>query len=140
MKKLLKTIFHQIVWFFDNLGWLIICGIVIAMVTTIELLVFNIPNKYGDVILIGNTVITILIYLYAVSTTKNEYEEKLNYFSVETVLRSIHGSATEEEVNLYETELKEIVKKYSGEEAFHKQREFIVKQRVELILSKIKSY
>jgi len=112
----------------------------IAFVTTIELYVFHIPNRYGDVILLGNTIIALLVYLFAFNTTKKEYEEKLNYFSLETVLRSIHGSATEEEVHLYEIELKEIVKKYSGEEAFHKQKEFIVKQRVELILSKIKSY
>ena len=140
MKKLFKTIFHPIAWIGDNVGPIFICGVIMAFMTGIELYVFHIPNRYGDVILLGNTIIALLVYLFAFNTTKKEYEEKLNYFSLETVLRSIHGSATEEEINLYEAGLKEIQKKYSGEEAFHKKKEFIVKQRVELILSKINSY
>ena len=130
MKKLLTIIFHPIAWILDNSTEIIICGMILAIVTTIELYAFHIPGKYGDVIWIGNTLIAILIFTYAVSTTKKEYEERLN---------KIHfGWPTEEENKLYETEFKEIFEKYSGEEAFNKVREFIVKRRAELTLNKIK--
>jgi hypothetical protein len=137
MKKQLKTIFHPIVWIFDNLGLLVIFGIVIAMVTTIERYAFHIPSKYGDVILIGNITITILMYLFAYTTKKVDYEAKIK--DCEERLDSyIKGIPTEEEGNLYETELKEIGKKYYGEEAFHKMSEFIIKKRFELMLDQFK--
>jgi hypothetical protein len=61
--------------------------------------------------------------------TKKDYEEKIDNF--------INGIPTEEEFRLYESEIKEIEKKYSGLEAFNKIREFIVKQRTEFILNRI---
>ena len=91
--------------------------------------VFHIPNKYADVIWISNTIITILVFIYAVNMTKKDYEEKIDNF--------INGIPTEEEFRLYESEIKEIEKKYSGEEAFNKVREFIIKRRTEFILNRI---
>lgn len=130
MKKLLTVIFSPIAWILENFISIILCGMIMAIVTIIELYVFLIPEKYGDVIWIGNTLITFLIFTYAVITTKKENKERLNCY--------ISGFPTEEEIELYGTEFKEIDEKYSGEEAYNKIREFIVKRRAELTLNKIK--
>ena len=137
MKKLLTIIFHPISWILDNLTEIIICGMIMAIVTIIELYVFHIPEKYGDVIWIGNTLITILIFTIAVRAKKKEYEERLKEYG-EMLDKIRDGFPTEEEIRLYEAEFREIDEKYSGEEAFNKIREFIVKRRAELTLNKIK--
>lgn len=128
MKKLLKIISWPFDWITDN-SEIVICCAVVFFATVIELYIFHIPNEYGDVIWISNTIITILVFIYAVNMTKKDYEEKIDNF--------INGIPTEEEFRLYESEIKEIEKKYSGLEAFNKIREFIVKQRTEFILNRI---
>ncbi len=137
MKKLLTVIFSPIAWILENFISIILCGMIMAIVTIIELYVFHIPEKYGDVIWIGNTLITILIFTFAVRAKKKEYEERLKEYG-EMLDKIRDGFPTEEEIRLYETELREIDEKYSGEEAYNKIREFIVKRRAELTLNKIK--
>ena len=137
MKKLLTTIFFPINWILDNLVGLIMGGIIIVFVTIIELYVFHIPQKYEDNIWMGNTLITILIFTIAVRAKKKDYEERLKEYG-EILDKIRDGFPTEEESRLYETEFKEIFEKYSGEEAFNKIREFIVKRRAELTLNKIR--
>ncbi len=129
MKKILKIISWPFDWVTDNLEGIVICGVIVFFATILELHVFHIPNKYADVIWISNTIITILVFIYAVNMTKKDYEEKIDNF--------INGIPTEEEFRLYESEIKEIEKKYSGEEAFNKVREFIIKRRTEFILNRI---
>jgi len=130
MKKLLKIISWPFDWITEYLEGIVICGVVVFFATILELHVFHVPNEYADVIWISNTIITILVFIYAVNITKKDYKEKIDNF--------INGIPTEEEFRLYENELKEIGQKYSGEEAFNKKREFIVKQRTEFILNRIR--
>jgi hypothetical protein len=129
MKKLLKIISWPFDWVTNNLEGIVICGVIVFFATIIELHVFHIPNEYADVIWLSNTIITILVFIYAVNMTKKDYEEKIDNF--------MRGIPTEEEFRLYESEIKEIEKKYSGEERFNKIREFIIKRRTELMLNKI---
>jgi len=137
MKKLLTTIFYPISWILDNLVELIMGSMIIVFVTIIELYVFHIPQKYGDIIWIGNTIITILVFTIGVNWIKKDYRERLEEYG--EILNKIRdGFPTEEEIKLYETEFREIDEKYSGEEAYNKIREFIVKRRAELTLNKIK--
>jgi len=137
MKKLLTTIFYPISWILDNLVGLVIGGMIILFVTIIEIYIFHIPEKYGDVIWLGNTLITILVFTIAVNSIKKDYRERLEEYG-EIVNQIRDGYPTDEEISLYYAELREIDKKYSGEEAYNKIREFIVKRRAELTLNKIK--
>jgi hypothetical protein len=137
MKKLLTTIFFPINWILDNATELIICGMIIVFVTIIELYIFQIPEKYGSNIWMGNTLITILIFTIAVRAKKKEYKERLKEYG-EMLDQIRDGFPTDEEIRLYETELRGIDEKYSGEKAYNKIREFIVKRRAELTLNKIK--
>lgn len=129
MKKILKIISWPFDWISDNQEGLVICGVIVFFATIIELHVFHISNEYADVIWISNTIIILLVFIYAVNMTKKDYEEKIDNF--------MRGIPTEEEFRLYESQIKDIQKKYSGEEAFNKIREFIVKQRTEIILNEI---
>lgn len=129
MKKILKIISWPFNWITDYLEGIVICGVIVFFATILELHVFHIPNEYADVIWISNTIITILVFIYAVNMTKKDYEEKIDNF--------MRGIPTEEEFRLYEAEIKEIEKKYSGLEAFNKTKEFIIKRRTELMLNKI---
>jgi MFS superfamily sulfate permease-like transporter len=137
MKKLLTTIFYPISWILDNLVELIMGSMIIAIVTIFELYVFHIPEKYGDIIWIGNTIITILVFTIGVNWIKKDYRERLEEYG-EIVNQIRDGSPTDDEISLYYTELRRIDEKYSGQEAYNKIREFIVKRRAESTLNKIK--
>jgi len=106
-----------------------------ALVTLLELHIFNIPEGYGDKIWFGNIMLSFLIYFVSVrsriKSLKEEYEEKIQAFE--------EGIPTEEEFIIYKDELKKIDEQYSGEEAFNKIREFVVKKRTELTLNRIQS-
>lgn len=108
-------------------------SVIMALVTLLELHIFNIPEGYGDKIWFGNIMLSILIYLVLVQlrikSLKEEYEEKIQALE--------EGFPTEEEIIMYEDELKKIDEQYSGEEAFNKIREFVVKKRTELTLNRI---
>ena len=112
-----------------------IVSVIMALVTLLELHIFNIPEGYGDKIWFGNIMLSFLIYFVSVrsriKSLKEEYEEKIQAFE--------EGIPTEEEFIIYKDELKKIDEQYSGEEAFNKIREFVVKKRTELTLNRIQS-
>lgn len=112
-----------------------IVSVIMALVTLLELHIFNIPEGYGNKIWFGNIMLSFLIYFVSVrsriKSLKEEYEEKIQALE--------EGFPTEEEVIIYKDELKKIDEQYSGEEAFNKIREFVVKKRTELTLNRIQS-
>ncbi|MFC2163621.1 hypothetical protein ACFLT2_01340 [Acidobacteriota bacterium] len=139
MKKLVAVILYPIVWIVEKIDWgaFIFCGVWMTAVTFLELNVFHIPSKYETVIWICNILIAFFIFVYAVNTKKKEYEEELND------CRNRHdsyvrGIPNEDDDYLFEAEIEEIGKKYYGEEAFHRVREFTIKRRAELMLDDIR--
>jgi len=129
MKKILEIISWPFNWLTDNFEEILICCVVVFFASALELYIFHVPSEFEDIIWISNVVITILVFIYAANTTKKDYEGKIDNF--------MRGIPTEEEFMLYESEIKEIEKKYSGLEAFNKIRQFIVERRTELILNDI---
>ena len=66
---------------------------------------------------------TLIIYFYSKSTNTKEYKETLEYLK--------YGFPTKEESIQYKNEFEEIGNKYSGKERFNKEREFIIRKRME---------
>jgi len=125
-KKIMKKIIKILVWPFEHLGEIFIISLVFACITLIEIYLFKIPNIYGDKIWLGNVILSIAIYIYSKHVNTKKYEELLDNLK--------YGTPTKDEYLQYKNELQKILDKYSGEEAFKKQREFIIKKRMEITL------
>jgi len=104
-----------------------------VILTLLEERIFKIPHNYMDGIFLSNIIISIIGILIGEKLAKDnygkKYEEKIDYLE--------NGIPTKEECELYKDDLKKIVQKYNGEEAFIRQIEFVVKKRAEAILNNL---
>jgi hypothetical protein len=122
MQKI-KSILEILHWPFEHLTEIILTSIIIGCVTILQLSMFNIPKNCSDKIWLSNIILSLIIYFYSKKSNIKEYKEILEHLQ--------YGYPTKEEFIEYENELEEIDNKYYGEEGFNKQREFIIRKRME---------
>lgn len=122
MKKI-KFILKILSWPFDHLTEIILVSFIIGLISFFESSMFNIPKYYWDKIWLSNIILALIVYFYSKRSNTKEYKEILEYLE--------YGYPTDEEAIQYKNEFKEIGNKYSGEECFNKQREFVIRKRME---------
>ena len=122
MQKI-KFILEILHWPFEHLTEIILTSIIIGCVTILQLSMFNIPKDCSDKIWLSNIILSLIIYFYSKRSNIREYKEILEHLQ--------YGYPTKKEFIEYENELEEIDNKYYGEEGFNKQREFIIRKRME---------
>lgn len=129
MKEFFRVIGKIVFWPFEHYIEIIFVSMILIVPTLVELRIFNIPEDYATGIWLTNTIIAIIVFLYARKSSADKYKE---------IIKNLErGYPSKEEFIQYEKELKQIGEKFKGEEAFKRQREFIVRKRMENTLKRI---
>jgi len=137
LKEILRIISKTILQTFELLaGFFFVSFILGVVITLIELRIFNIPGRYADGIWLTNTILAFIAFLISKKSSKDKYKKIKDKYE-EIIENLVYGYPNEEEIIQYENELKQIDEKYKGEEAYKKQREFIVRKRMENTLKRI---
>ena len=73
-KIIMRFIIKRILWPFEHLTEIIMYALVLGMITYIELLLFKIPEKYWDKIMLGNLLLSYIVFAWTKSLHNKDNE------------------------------------------------------------------